>query len=242
MATSLQQPTARPLPNFATSPPDQAFFNMPDPPPQSASNRNMNGNHDTQHRLSTDFKGNDTAAYTNGNGPLPVPNGLPHPIPNGTSRHRGTVSMGAFEGPRSPSNTKSMLLHPTMRWAREKADSIVIRYFPRPLQILPNRAMSGGKGLSILAFHRYITSRYTVQILRQGMKSHVGKSSGSSRHANSSHRETASLALSARWRIFFPTEDVSTDRMHLWAGNCLSVEGWILSCTNSRIRPWHIHS
>ena len=120
MATSLQQPTARPLPHFATSPPDPAFFNMPDPTPQSTSNQNMNGNHDTQHRLSTDFKGNDTAGYTNGNGPLPVPNGLPHPIPNGTSRHRGTVSMGAFEGPRSPSNTKSVLLHPTMRWAKKR--------------------------------------------------------------------------------------------------------------------------
>ena len=119
MATSLQQPTSRPLPDFATSPPDQAFFNMPNPPQQSTSNRNMNGNHDTQHRLSTDFKGNDTATYTNGNGPVPVPNGLPHPIPNGTSRHRNTVSMGAFEGPRSPSNTKSVLLHPTMRWARK---------------------------------------------------------------------------------------------------------------------------
>ena len=185
MATSLQQPTSRPLPDFATSPPDQAFFNMPNPPQQSTSNRNMNGNHDSQHRLSTDFKGNDTATYTNGNGPVPVPNGLPHPIPNGTSRHRNTVSMGAFEGPRSPSNTKSVLLHPNNALGKERANSISIRYFPRPLQILQNRAMPGGESMSIFAFYRFITSRYTLQIFRQGMASHVGNGSDSSRHANS---------------------------------------------------------
>ncbi|KAM0805463.1 hypothetical protein BDR22DRAFT_787246, partial [Usnea florida] len=39
--------------------------------------------------------------------PMPVPNGLPHQIPNGGSRHRGTMSLGAFDGPRSPPNTKN---------------------------------------------------------------------------------------------------------------------------------------
>ncbi|KAL2057656.1 hypothetical protein ABVK25_002040 [Lepraria finkii] len=80
---------------------------MSNPPQHTGSNRNGNSNHNVQQRLSTDFKRDDPAGYANGNGPLPVPNGLPHHIPNGTSRHRGTVSMGAFEGPRSPPSTKN---------------------------------------------------------------------------------------------------------------------------------------
>ena len=104
-----QQPASGPLPDFLpSSPPDQAIFN--NPPQQQNSTRNSNG-HSIQHRQSADFRPNATpAAYTNGNGPMPVPNGLPHQIPNGGSRHRGTMSLGAFDGPRSPPNTKSKAL------------------------------------------------------------------------------------------------------------------------------------
>lgn len=106
MATFLSQPTAsRPLPEFMpSSPPDQAIFtNLP-----QQSHPTRNGNGDTiQHRQSADFRPNGAAPYTNGNGPMPVPNGLSHQIPNGGSRHRGTMSLGAFDGPRSPPNTKS---------------------------------------------------------------------------------------------------------------------------------------
>lgn len=109
MATFLpQQPASGPLPDFLpSSPPDQAIFN--NPPQQQNSTRNSNG-HSIQHRQSADFRPNGTPAYTNGNGPMPVPNGLPHQIPNGGSRHRGTMSLGAFDGPRSPPNTKSRAL------------------------------------------------------------------------------------------------------------------------------------
>lgn len=120
MATSLQQTTSRPLHNFATSPPDQASFNMSNPPQHTGSNRNGNSNHNVQQRLSTDLKRDDPAGYANGNGPLPVPNGLPHHIPNGTSRHRGTVSMGAFEGPRSPPSTKSTHSKKEMPWLKKR--------------------------------------------------------------------------------------------------------------------------
>lgn len=112
MATFLPQQSAmRPLPDFLpSSPPDQAIFN--NPPQQSNSTRNGNGNaHTIQHRQSTDFRANGAPAYTNGNGAMPVPNGLPHHIPNGGSRHRGTMSLGAFDGPRSPPNTKSKASH-----------------------------------------------------------------------------------------------------------------------------------
>lgn len=106
MATFLPQPTAsRPLPEFMpSSPPDQAIFtNLP-----LQSHPTQNGNGDSiQHRQSADFRANGAAPYTNGNGAMPVPNGLSHQIPNGGSRHRGTMSLGAFDGPRSPPNTKS---------------------------------------------------------------------------------------------------------------------------------------
>lgn len=120
MATSFQQPAPRPLPGFASSPPDQVFFNMSNPPQHAGSNRNGNGNHNVQHRLSTDFKRDDPAGYANGNGPLSVTNGLPHHISNGTSRHRGTASMGAFDGPRSPPNTKSTLSEQEMPWFKRR--------------------------------------------------------------------------------------------------------------------------
>jgi len=110
MATSSQQPPSRPLPEFGASPPNQAFFDMHNAPGYTAPNQNGNGNR-VQHRLSTDFKNGGSAGYANGNGngAMPVPNGMQHHIPDGGSRHRGTVSMGAFDGPRSPPNTKSSL-------------------------------------------------------------------------------------------------------------------------------------
>lgn len=106
MATFLPHQTAsRPLPDFMPSPPpDQAIFN--NLPQQTISTQNSNGS-SIQHRQSADLRANGTAAYPSGHGPMPVPNGLPHQIPNGGSRHRGTMSLGAFDGPRSPPNTKS---------------------------------------------------------------------------------------------------------------------------------------
>ena len=122
MATFLPQQTAsRPLPEFLpSSPPDQAIFtNLPQ---QSHSTRNGNGDSIHQ-RQSADFRPSGTAPYTNGNGAMPVPNGLPHQIPNGGSRHRGTMSLGAFDGPRSPPNTKSRPPYHHKRWvSRRRTD------------------------------------------------------------------------------------------------------------------------
>lgn len=116
MATSSQPPSSsRPLPEFGASPPNQTFFDIHNVPGQTAPHQNGNGNGDrVQHRLSTEFKNGGSAGYANGhgNGAMPVPSGMQHPrdhVPNGGSRHRGTVSMGTFDGPRSPPNTKSML-------------------------------------------------------------------------------------------------------------------------------------
>ena len=116
MATFLPQQTAsRPLPEFLpSSPPDQAIFsNLPQQ--QSHSTRIGNGDN-IQHRQSADFRPNGATPYTDGNGAMPVPNGLPHQIPNGGSRHRGTMSLGAFDGPRSPPNTKSKSPYHYTQW------------------------------------------------------------------------------------------------------------------------------
>lgn len=130
MATFLPQQTAsRPMPDFLpSSPPDQAIFN--NLPQQTNSTQTANGNRNKlQHRQSADSRANGAAAYTNGNGAMPVPNGLPHQIPNGGSRHRGTMSLGAFDGPRSPPNTKSKdpyqcnILAPRSRADRYPADT-----------------------------------------------------------------------------------------------------------------------
>ena len=120
-----QSSTSRPLPTDFTpsSPPDQPFYVMhtglPDPllaPPVDGSNR-------MQHRSSTDLKTNGhTAGFANGAGGMPVPNNLQHPIPNGASKHRGTVSMGAFDAPRSPPSTKSMLHRSSAVQGSRKAD------------------------------------------------------------------------------------------------------------------------
>ena len=105
MATTIQQPTSGPLHGFGASPPSGRFFDIPTTPGQEIPGQNGNGTH-VQHRLSTDFKNGRAPDYANGNGAMPVPGGMHL---NGGSRHGGTVSVGAFDGPRSPPNTKSTL-------------------------------------------------------------------------------------------------------------------------------------
>lgn len=109
-APSQQPPTSRPLPVDFTpsSPPDRPLYAMHNGPPEPIQT-SVNGNNRVQHRQSTDFKANGQASgFANGSGGMPVPNGMQHHLPNGGSRHRGTVSMGAFDGPRSPPSTKSI--------------------------------------------------------------------------------------------------------------------------------------
>lgn len=104
-------PTSRPITSEfpPSSPPDRSYYNMHNGAPQTATlNQPANGSR-VQHRLSTDFESIGHApGVAHGNAGMPVPNGLQHHASGGGSRHRGTVSMGAFDGPRSPPNTKSM--------------------------------------------------------------------------------------------------------------------------------------
>ena len=110
-----QPPASRPLPaDFApSSPPDQSFYPIHNGRHEPLPTLPINENNRVQHRQSTDFKANgQAAAFVNGDGGLPVPNGMQHPPSNGSARHRATASMGAFDGPRSPPNTKSMSHRP----------------------------------------------------------------------------------------------------------------------------------
>ena len=91
-----------------SSPPDQAFMNISNGQHATNTPSISQSSHRTHHRTSTDVKTNGHGTgFTNGNSGMPMPNGLQHPLPNIGSRHRGTVSTGTFEGPRSPPNTKS---------------------------------------------------------------------------------------------------------------------------------------
>lgn len=69
----------------------------------------------TQNRTSTEFGKSGGPGFANGNGIGPVPQGPPLQMANvqmanGGGRHRGTMSLGAFEGSRSPPGTKSQYI------------------------------------------------------------------------------------------------------------------------------------
>jgi len=99
-------PQQRPTDFSPTSPPDRAMYYPIAAAPQATGPADMN-DHRMQHRLSSDLPRMGGAGPTT-NGALPMPNAGPQPhMANGGSRHRSTMSLGAFEGPRSPPNTKS---------------------------------------------------------------------------------------------------------------------------------------
>ena len=153
MATFLPQQTpSRPVPEFLpSSPPDQAIFsNLPQQP--HSSTRNGHGNGDSlHHRQSADFRANGAAPYTVGNGVMPAPNTMSHQIPNPASRHRGTMSLGAFDGPRSPPNTKSKGPIPERSICREEMySSLPCRHFTCPLQIFQIGTVPSGEGVPFL--------------------------------------------------------------------------------------------
>ena len=101
MATLLgqQPPSSRPSHEFApSSPPDRHMFHQqseetPVGPP-------------LQYRSSIEFRRTNGPGFADANSGPPLPHG-PQMMPNGGSRHRGTLSLGAFEGGKSPPGTKS---------------------------------------------------------------------------------------------------------------------------------------
>lgn len=160
MATfSPPPPTSQPLSTEfgPSSPPDQSYHNTRNGIPQRGDSTQSASSKRIQHRLSTDFKSNGHApGFANGNGGMPVPTGLQHHAPNGASRHRGTVSMGAFDGPRSPPNTKSTPRNHDQNWTESKTDRKLRRYFTCALQVLQNGTVPGWESLSVFSLHRYL--------------------------------------------------------------------------------------
>ena len=98
-----QQPPTDIAPN---SPPERASF-YHDGRVQSAMLPYDNRDARAEYRPSLEFSRNTPAIPTNGNGPLQMPRGTHAHVPNGAGRHRSTMSMGAFDGPKSPPNTKN---------------------------------------------------------------------------------------------------------------------------------------
>ena len=146
-------PISGPLPSeFASSsPPDQAFYPVRHASQEVTPTLPVTGTHPLHNRPAADFKANGPAV--NGNGGMPA-NGLHYHVPNGGSRHRGTVSMGAFDGPRSPPNTKSTWHRRS--WAHSQgaeAHLPICRYLTCPLQVLQIGPMSGREGMPVLTFH-----------------------------------------------------------------------------------------
>lgn len=154
-----QPPVPRPLPTDFTpsSPPDRLFHAnaMLNDAQETVPSLPANGTHRVQHQRSIDFKANGhVAGLVNGKGGMPVPNGVHHHIPNPGSRHRGTVSMGAFDGARSPPSTKSMS-HGVCGVCRTRKRSSLAnyRYLTCAVQVLQDRSVSSWQSLSFLTFN-----------------------------------------------------------------------------------------
>lgn len=99
MLPQQQPPSSRATHDFApSSPPDHVMFHR-----QQQENPSAPSLH---YRSSLEFRRRSGPGFANGNSALAPPHGPP-PMPNGGSRHRGTMSLGGFEGGKSPPSTKS---------------------------------------------------------------------------------------------------------------------------------------
>lgn len=103
-------PNRNQLPANPPTPPEQRSFNGGGSQQQhnTPATQLRNGTR-LQHRISGEYRGGGSFGPPNANGaPQPVPT-VPHAhMPNGQARNMsGVGGAGAFEGPRSPPNTKS---------------------------------------------------------------------------------------------------------------------------------------
>ena len=112
MATFLPaQSQHQPLTNYAlNTPPDPSLFysNHALQQPTSA-NEDIHESNDprAEYRPSLDFPPDAVAMTPNGNGAIQMPTGATSHMPTGGGRHRNTMSLGAFDGPRSPPSAKN---------------------------------------------------------------------------------------------------------------------------------------
>lgn len=90
------------------TPPDQRAFNAMEPHLQHTPSTQARNGARLQHGTSGEYIGSAAYGPTNGNGALPVPTGPHALVTNGQPRNMGGIGgAAAFDGPRSPSNTKS---------------------------------------------------------------------------------------------------------------------------------------
>ncbi|KAL8659140.1 MAG: hypothetical protein Q9226_000604 [Calogaya cf. arnoldii] len=152
MATHLPHPVA----------PQQPSYLAPNSPPKHfLHNVTQHQRNSVPQQPVTDSRPNGTPAHGNTN--MLVPKG-PHALAtNGeASSRRGPMPMNGmpFNTARSPPNAKS-----TVRLITSYHFALILahRYFTRPLQVLPSWSMPGWKGLPVLALHRRLIRRHSVQ-------------------------------------------------------------------------------
>ncbi|KAL9123759.1 MAG: hypothetical protein Q9217_006844 [Psora testacea] len=101
------QPPQNPLTDFASNSTTNHQSPYYDGQAQQTMSPHSGQDHRSEYRPSLDFPRNGAALPTNSDDAMPVSKGPRSHLPNGGGRHRGTMSMGAFDGPRSPPNTKN---------------------------------------------------------------------------------------------------------------------------------------
>jgi len=129
-------PDRKQLPPNPPTPPEQRVFNTMGSHLQRTPSTQLRNGGRLQHRISGEYRSG-TFGPTNGNAALPVPTGPHGHISNGQPRNMtGMAGAGAFDGPRSPPNTKSEQYQQKYHGAVVLLRWIKFRYFARALQVL----------------------------------------------------------------------------------------------------------
>ena len=144
----------------ANSPPDQTLFQFNGNAPQRSTPSQMPNGTRNHNRLSGEYR---SGALLNGSKAIPT-----GPQAHGVNGQHNFRGGGAFDGPRSPPNTKSKVQRIFVQSAR-KAKGPGSRYLARTLQVLQSWPMSGWQGLPLPPHHRYLQVRNSLQVLRESM-------------------------------------------------------------------------
>ena len=131
----------------ASSPPEQAMFQINSGPQRSILSQMPNGMRN-QNRMSGEYRG---SALPNGS--KAIPTGPQAHGPNGARNFGGPGGGGGFDGPRSPPNAKSMFKLPFCMRSVPDTEMLESRYLSRAMQVLQDRSMSGWESLPISPYH-----------------------------------------------------------------------------------------
>ena len=205
MATMLPQqhppPSSRPSHDFApSSPPDRVMFQQPQ--------RDNSIGPPLHYRSSIEFRRTSGPGFADTGGGLPPPHG-PQPMPNGGSRHRGTMSLGAFEGGKSPPGTKSRLA-----WIL--FDEVITDLYSQILRtFLANSSGPASVKRDLLArSHTLLTSRLRIRLANTSPRYVQQHATGQKTPSSlTQYRVIVSSDRSVPLLTFYRTEGLSIDQM-----------------------------